>query len=141
VTPLTTRQGVIPRTGEVVEVEFPATQGRRRKGRRKMFALVDLESLEALELTGFEWRVLRKLMRSTNPETNRANCTIAFIAREMGVRPSVVSRAMKELRDRRIVASLDRGVHRVNPHIMFRGSNQDWDLATDTTPEPIWSRA
>lgn len=105
-----------------------------------MFALVDLEVLDQLELSGLEWTVLHRIMRAVNPETNWANVQAVEIAAELHCTPPNVQRVMKDLRRRRIIETLKRGMHRVNPHIMFRGSNQDWDTATDRAPEPIWER-
>lgn len=141
VIPLQIHQGLNHATGEVIDVAMPATRGRRRKGRRKVFAMVDVESLNQLELTGFEWRVLHAIMARVNVETNWSKFAVIELARELGVVSPSVSRALRELRDRRIVETLGSGTHRVNPHIMFRGSNQDWDTATDTHPEPIWRRS
>lgn len=141
VTPITTRQGVIQHTGEVVSVEFPAQRGRRRRGRRKVYAMVDLESLNQLQLSGSEWRVLTRVMRSVNPETNEARVTVTEVASDCGMARPNASRVIRRLRDRRIIYTEAQGVHRVNPHIMFRGSNLDWDVATETAKEPIWRRA
>lgn len=140
VIPMTTRQGVIRTTGEVVDVEVPAQRGRRRKGRRKVYAMVDLESLDRLELTGQEWEVLTRLMRAVNQETNEARVAVAEIAEDLGIAPPNVSRVLKGLRERRIIETLRQGVHRVNSHIMFRGSNQDWDDVSDVEKEPLWRR-
>lgn len=105
-----------------------------------MYALVDLEVLAQLELSSAEYAVLTHLMRHVNPETNQARVGLDEIADECGMLRPSVSRVMKALRDRRVVYTLRQGVHRVNPHIMFRGSNQDWDIATDLEREPIWHR-
>ena len=141
VTPITTRQGVIQHTGEVVSVEFPAQRGRRRRGRRKVYAMVDLEVLDQLELSAAEFAVLTRVMRAVHPETNEAHVTVTDLAHDVGMLRPNASRVMSDLRDRRILYTEAQGVHRVNPHIMFRGSNQDWDVATETAKEPIWRRA
>lgn len=140
VIPMTTHEAVNQATGEVLDLAMTALRGRRRKGRRKMYALVDLEMQDRLELTGQEWAVLHKIMASVNAETNEARITVAEIAERLGIAPSNTSRIMKTLRDRRIVKTLRGGVHRVNAHLMYRGSNQDWDIATDTEKEPQWTR-
>lgn len=105
-----------------------------------MYAMVDLESLDRLELTGQEWAVLHRLMRAVNQETNEARVGIMEIATDLDLHAPAVSRVMKTLRERRIIETLRQGVHRVNSHIMYRGSNQDWDDATDTEREPLWRR-
>jgi DNA-binding transcriptional ArsR family regulator len=138
---MVTHQAVRQDTGEVFDLAMSARVGRRRKAKRKMYALMDLEALDELELTGSEWEVLHCIMRAVNPETNEANISISEIGDRVGVAPQNVSRSMKELRDRRIVFTLRLGTHRVNAHIMYRGSNADWDIATDTEHEPTWKRA
>lgn len=106
-----------------------------------MYAMVDLESLNQLQLSGSEWRVLTRVMRSVNPETNEARVTVTEVASDCGMARPNASRVIRRLRDRRIIYTEAQGVHRVNPHIMFRGSNLDWDVATETAKEPIWRRA
>jgi DNA-binding transcriptional ArsR family regulator len=140
VTPITTRTGVVRNTGEVVDVEFPAAHGTRKKGKRKVFAMMDLEALDRIELSRAEWEVLTRIMRSVNPETNEAGVQIRQIALDVGMAQSNVSRIMKDLRDRRVVYTLRQGQHKVNPHIMFRGTTDDWGNVTFTHPEPIWRR-
>jgi DNA-binding MarR family transcriptional regulator len=132
---------VVEETGEVVTLQMSSRVGRRKKGKKKMFALVDLEALAELELSAAEWRVLRRLMRHVNPETNQANVSLAELGEAVGMAAPNTSAIMRRLRARRIVFTLRRGTHRVNAHIMYRGSNADWDIATDTEPEPIWRRA
>lgn len=106
-----------------------------------MYALIDLESLADLELTASEYAVLAKIMAAVNAETNEASITLAEVAAQLSVAESSVARTMKSLRERNIVITRRQGAHRVNSHIMFRGSNQDWDIATDTEKEPVWKRA
>ncbi len=137
---MTTTMGVVRDTGQVVDVEVPARQGRKRKGRKKVFALMDLESLKRLELTAQEWDVLTALMAAVNPETNQAHIGVSALAADIGVHQPNVSRIMKSLRERRIIETLRQGVHRVNSHIMFRGSNQDWDEASTREKEPLWRK-
>jgi DNA-binding MarR family transcriptional regulator len=140
VTPITVHPGVIQSTGEIVDVDFPAVRGRRRTGRRKVFALVDLEALDRLQLGAAEWRVLHHVMRTVHPDTNDCAISGATIARDLQMHPSNVSRALQGLRSRGIILPVRHGHHRINSHIMYRGSNQDWDTATDGEREPIWRR-
>jgi DNA-binding transcriptional ArsR family regulator len=140
VTPMTRYVGIVGSTGEVIDIEAPAIRGRRRRSKRKMYAMVDLESLRDLELTASEYAVLSHVMGAVNAETNEASITLAEIADQLRIAESGVARTMKSLRDRNIVVTRRQGVHRVNSHIMFRGSNQDWDIATDTEKEPVWKR-
>lgn len=105
-----------------------------------MYALVDLEMQARLELTGQEWTILHHIMAAVNGESNEAKITVGDIARELDIVQPTVSRVIKHLRDRRVIFSIDARTHRVNTHLMFRGSNQDWDIATETEREPVWAR-
>jgi hypothetical protein len=140
VIPIIHHQAVVQSTGEVLDVTMSARIGRRRRGKRKMYALMDLEALDELELSGAEWEVLHRIMRAVNPESNQAAIHIATLADDLKMAAPNVSRIMRELRARRIVFTLRQGHHRVNAHIMYRGSNADWDIATDTELEPVWAR-
>lgn len=137
---VTTRPGVIVSTGEVVDIEFPAQRGRRRTGRRKVYALVDLEVLDHLELSAAQWRVLHRVMRAVHPDSNVSAVQVSQIAADLGMHRSNVSRNLHELAERRVVTRLRQGQYRVNAHVMYRGSNHDWDTATEHEPEPLWRR-
>lgn len=140
VTPLVTYEATNQRTGEVFDIEGPAFRRGKKRGKKRMFALMDLESLDRLELTGQEWAVLHKIMRSVNVDTNEARIMVGEIADTLGIAQPSVSRVLRTLRDRRIIKTLRLGVHRVNPHVMFRGSAQDWDTVTENEREPVWHR-
>lgn len=138
--PTTRYRGVVESTGEVVSIDAPAVRGRRRKGKRRIFALVDLAALDRLMLTGQEWTILHRLMRSVNPETNEAVITQAEIAEDLGFMPSRVGQVFKTLRERHIVFTLRNRVHRINYHLMFRGSTQDWEIVSASEREPLWRK-
>lgn len=133
-------RAVIPETGEVIDIDGPQLRGRRKKGKRRAFALVDLLSLVRLELTGREWATLHQIMRATNPETNEAHIAQTEIADNMGIRRAGVARVFGTLRERNIITTLRPGVHRVNSHIMHRGSTQEWEIVSATEKEPLWRR-
>jgi hypothetical protein len=140
VTPMVRYQAVNRDTGEVTDIDGPAFRRGKKRGRRRMFALIDLEAQARLELTGQEWAVLHVIMRAVNAETNEARIGREEIAADLGVAAPNVTRVMRTLRDRRIITTLRQGVHRVNAHLMFRGSAQDWDTITETEREPQWKR-
>ena len=133
-------RAVIPETGEVIDIDGPQLRGRRRKGKRRAFALVDLLSLVRLELTGREWDTLHQIMRAVNPETNEANITLQEMADYLDIRPANIGRTMKTLRERHIVTTLRPGVHRVNANIMYRGSTQEWEIVSASEREPLWRK-
>lgn len=133
-------EGVIQSTGEVVDISIAETRGRRKKGVRKVFALIDVNATAKLDLTPSQWRVLMQLIKAINKETGESRISTAEIARELGMASANVSRTLSELRARSIVQTERAGLHHVNPHIAFRGSADEWDDATDAAPEPEWSR-
>lgn len=133
-------EGVIQSTGEVVDISIAETRGRRKKGLRKVFALIDVNATAKLDLTPSQWRVLMQLIRVMSKETGESRITAAEISREIGMARPNVSRTLSELRARRVIATITTGAHRVNPHIAFRGAADEWDDATDAAPEPEWSR-
>lgn len=140
VIPMTTTVGVVRATGEVVDVEIPASRMRGRTGSRKVYALMELNALKKLELSALEWSVLHVIMAAVHPDSNEARVGVSEIALELDILGPSVSRVMRILRKRRIIGTLRQGVHRVNPHIMYRGSNKDWDRATETEREPLWRK-
>lgn len=138
--PMTRYRGVIPSTGEVIDIDAPAVRGRRRKARRRIFALADMGALSRLEMTGREWDLFFAMAHALNAETNEARITIAEMAEHTGMQPSNAAKVIGTLRDRRIIITLRRGVHRINAHLLFRGSNIDWDAVAATEREPLWRR-
>jgi hypothetical protein len=140
VVPITHIPAINRETGEVMDMEVLAKRGRKRSGRRRVFAMIDLEAMERLDLTGLEFKVLARIARAANAETNEAWITQEQIAHALGsVQPSV-ARAIRTLKERRIIFPLARRGYRVNPHILFRGAVPDWNDATDMEKEPIWTR-
>lgn len=139
-TPTARYRAVIPETGQVLDIDGPQLRGRRRKGKRRAFALVDLLSLVRLELTGREWDTLHQIMRAVNPETNEAAITQQEMADYLNIRPANIGRTIKTLRDRYIITTLRPGVHRVNAHIMYRGSTQEWEINSASEREPLWRK-
>lgn len=133
--------GIVGSTGEIIDVVAPTIRGgRRRKGKRKVFAMVDVQALKMLQLTGVEWAVLHHVMAVVDMNSNEAAISVDELASQLGKDRSNVSRALRDMRERGIIVTRRRGVHKVNSHIMFRGSNQDWDIATETEKEPVWER-
>lgn len=138
---MTRYHAIIPETGEVVDIEGPAFRRGKKRGKRRVFALMDLDALQRLELTAAEWRVLHYMMGKVESDSNECRVARAEIATGLGVAPPNVTRVLQTLRARRIIFTYRYAVHRINAHIMFRGSVQDWETLTDTEPEPIWGRA
>ena len=138
--PMTRFRGVVPSTGEVIDIDAPAARGRRRKSKHRVFALADMGALARLEMTGREWDFFWTVARHLNPETNEARITLSEIADNLGMQRQNASKMSTELRKRGILITLRRGVHRINAHLLFRGSNLDWDAVTISEREPLWRR-
>jgi len=140
VTPMVRYQAIDRATGEVTDIDGPAFRRGKKRGRKRMFALMDVETFRRLDLTGQEWRVLHEIIANINADTNEARVSRAEIAERLDIAPPNVTRIMRNLRDRRIVKTLRNGVHRVNAHLVFRGSVPDWDTVTESEREPVWHR-
>ena len=134
----TTHLGIVRETGEVVDVEMPVLRGRKRRGKKRVYGLTDLESIARLRLHAAEWTVLNRIMAGLNGETNESSVTHALLADECGMARPNISRIMKTLTERRIIIPVRYGVYRVNPWIVYRGSNDDWTIATEPEEEPVW---
>lgn len=135
-------------TGEVydveVEIEAEAQKPKRRKRRpeeRKMFGMTDLNVMSHLDLTPLGWRILWVIQAETNMERGYARLTGGDIAATLHSHQPTVAKVMTELIERKVIFKLGNGRYRVNHHIMWRGSLNDWDDATDIEPKPILERA
>lgn len=103
--------------------------------------MIDFLNMERLELSTLEQRVVYSIMAQVPPLGGRlAYCTMQDIAERLETRQPSIARAMKGLKDRRIVWSERQGRWLVNAWLMFNGSFDDWGAAMEQDPEPIWSR-
>lgn len=133
--------GYITATGEEVTVMIPEKRAARRRTRRRVYGLIDLEAMARLEMTAAEYQLLFQIASHVNLETGEARVTVREIARRLGRASSNVSNTLAALRERRIVTSPRPRVHVVNPHLLYRGSNKEWDIAMESVVgEPRWRR-
>lgn len=129
-------------TGQVTEGdatwEEPGKRG--RKGKKMTFAMLHTapDGIGRLDLTGQGWRVLMQIIAATSAETHTARISVNEIADNLGIAASNASRGLSGLIDRRIVFRLRQGHYRVNTHIAYRGSAEDWGQDYYSDPEPIW---
>lgn len=139
-------EGVNADTGEVIDIvgQLAAQQGRahRKKQRRhQMFALVDLARMSQLELTKNESRVYWCIVNALAKDSGSiARIGTSEIAEITGIHPSNVSAVLLSLKNRLIIDRQRIGVWAINPWLMYAGSAEDWEAATDGHPEPEWSR-
>lgn len=135
-------KGHVVETGQSVQVEVPRRR-KRVRGQRERVALLDLNNMARLELSGLEHRILIAIM-SAVPEKGG---TVAFItgteiAEKVGSTQPAVSRALRSLRERRVILKPDArvGRYQVNAHLMYNGDFESWAAEADVTPEPIWTK-
>jgi hypothetical protein len=142
VTSIARLRGKVDETGQTVSIDAPRRR-KRKKGWRDRVGLIDLGLMSRLDLNGSEWRVLSTVMACV-PEKggSEAFCTLQEIADRHEIPLSSVSRAMKSLRDRRIIMKNDRRIGRwhVNAWLMYNGDFDSWNVEAEQDPEPIWSR-
>jgi predicted DNA-binding transcriptional regulator len=96
--------------------------------------------MAALEMTALTARVLWSICSRVNPNTNESRVKIREIATELDTAESSVSRAIRELRDRRILQNEEFGVYVISPWIAYCGSAEAWEKATNDIDAPVWSR-
>lgn len=142
VTSIARLKGKVVETGQAVEIDAPRRR-KRKRGWREKVAMIDLDNIGRLELSGLEYRILFAVMQAV-PEKGgcRASITIEEVAERVQSTSPSVSRAMKVLRDRRVLIREDNKIGRVmvNPWLMFNGDFDSWAVETDATAEPIWMR-
>ena len=134
-------RGRVEETGQAVTMDVPRRR-KRKKGWRDSVSLVDNNLMAKLELTGSEWRVLHALMAAVPEKSgSTAYVTQQEVADRTGMTQQAVSRAMKELRGRRIIGQLpQRGRWRVSAWIAYNGDFDSWNADVENDPEPIWMR-
>lgn len=142
-------QGVNRETGEVIDitghVAIEAAQGRRHRRKERshgMFTLVDPVRMHQLELTQHEARVLWAVAGALTKDSGSiARIGTGEIAEAADMLYSNVGAALGSLKKRRILRRERIGVWWINPWLMFAGTADDWEDATDAAEQPEWSRA
>lgn len=105
-------------------------------------SLVDNNLMAKLELTGSEWRILHALMAAV-PEKHGSTAYITQreIAERTGMVQQAVSRAMREMQNRRVISALpQRGRWHINTWLAYNGDFDSWNADVEDEPEPIWMR-
>lgn len=128
------------KTGEVIsahgEIELPKRKGRLRRGRTRMFAMLDTERVRLLQMTGSEWQIFMQLFAAMNRETGQSRMQVREIGKELNMPESSVSRSLKNLLRRRIVFREGVGIYRLSSHLAYRGAGDEWDTAEMLQPAP-----
>jgi len=140
VTSIARLKGKVDETGQTVSIDAPRRR-KRKKGWRDHVSQVDIGVITRLELSGLEHRVLWMIAKHI-PERagTEARVSLAEIADETGISPPNVSTIVKRLRERRILHTERRGVHHINPWILYSGDYDSWNTEAEKWQEPIWHR-
>ena len=142
VTSIATLRGKVVETGQAVEIDAPRRR-RRKRGWRDSVSMVDTGLMVRLEMSGLEYRIFHAVA-SHIPEKGGTDafCTMQEIADQLGVAQQSVSRAMKALRERRIILKRSNRIGRwhVNSWLLYNGDFDSWNAEAEDDPEPIWVR-
>lgn len=129
-----------PQTGELLdargEIDLPKRRAKLRRGRARTFAMLDLERIHQLRLSGVEWQILMQLLATMNRETGQSRMQVREIGAELGMHESSVSRSLGNLIKRRIVFKEGQGIYRISAHLAFRGAGDEWDTAEHLQSAP-----
>jgi CRP-like cAMP-binding protein len=118
----------------------PPRRARRKRRVGVSYVMVDTVSLTELETTISERRVLDCLLAHVDVGTNDIRLTTSLIATKTGMQVPNVSRALRSLRDRRLIFKLNVGLWRVSPWLAYAGEWKEWDKAAMDAAEPQWKR-
>jgi len=130
-------------TKEDVMAPAPAS-GYRPKARKRSHrvALIDLDVARKVEMTLAEWMVVLTIARYI-PERSghEARVTLREVAAVVQMKPSNVSRIVKNLVDRDILIRGDyQGSWGVNPHILYNGEFAEWNRVIEDYMVPRFRR-
>lgn len=137
---MSTYRGKVVETDQAVEVRVPR-RSKRKRGWRMHVAMLDLDIIIRLELTGSEHRVLFGLA-SHIPERGgtEARTSTTELAGELGISQQYVAKVLKDLKDRRIVRCQRQMVYEISPWLLYNGDFASWNMDAETWPEPVWRR-
>ena len=133
-------------TGEVIGItgQLDPTAGRRhRKSQRRhtVFLLTDHPRMHQLDLTGQQWRAFWAVVSVMHKDSGTlARVNTGEVAETAEMSTSQASSVLTSLVSRRVLIRAGLGVWKVNPWLVYAGSAEDWETATDETPEPQWER-
>lgn len=85
------------------------------------FVLDMLELLAKLNLKNTEYRTLLYLCSLSNQDDNIAYIKQVSISEDLDINKSNLSRAIKDLREKQLIAKVDNG-YMINPNLFYKGS-------------------
>lgn len=131
-----------PETGEHladVFVEKIVKTGRRKaKLQAGGFVMLSKSGLRKLDLTGAQWSIFAQMLALVDHTTGESRVSTSELAETTGMRTQNVSRALREMQDRKLMLKLGVGRYRINTHIVqLAGADE---AVRDADPEPEWNR-
>ncbi len=137
-----TLHGKVDATGDSVTIVAPRRR-KRKRGWREHVAMIDLDCVKRLELSGLEYAVLFAVMAGVPEKGGRvAFVTVGEIAEAAHSTTPSVSRALKSMAERNIIWRPDNRTGRlaVSAWLMFNGDFDSWAVEVEMDPEPVWTR-
>jgi DNA-binding transcriptional regulator YhcF (GntR family) len=107
-------------TGEEITATVEAVEPERKFGWEAVWLGMLLDTLDVITNKGF--KVAKYLLSKRIRSENLVVATAKKIAKETGVSESTVKRVMKHLIAANFIVQVQKGVYRVNPAIIWRGS-------------------
>ena len=131
-----------PDTGEHladVYVDKIVKTGRRKaKLQAGGFVMLSKSALKKVELTGAQWSIFAQLLALMDHTTGESRVATSELSETTGMAAPSVSRALREMQDRKLMLKLGVGRYRINTHIaQLAGADE---AIRDADPEPEWSR-
>jgi DNA-binding MarR family transcriptional regulator len=132
-----------PDTGEHVadvHIDKIVKTGRRKaKLQKGGFVMLSKVGLRKIELTSAQWSIFAQLLAFMDHTTGESRVSTSELAEITGMVAPNVSRALREMQDRKLLLKLGVSRYRINSHIAhLAGADEE---IRDSDPEPEWSRS
>lgn len=132
-------------TGEVIELGdisgMAPAQSRRKKSRKEIkfvMVAISMDAMPRLNMAKGEWTLFWTLVSYLDLERGEARVSTKELAEKVDRFPQDVSRSLTRLRKRNILIRERQGVWRVNPHLLARGTVEQWEVDMRTAPTIDW---
>lgn len=132
-------------TGELIELGdisgMTPAQSRRKKSRREIkfvMVAISMDAMPRLIMAKGEWTLFWTLVSYVDMERGEARVSTKELAEKVGRFPQDVSRSLSRMVKRNIILRERQGVWRVNPHLLARGTIEQWEVDMRDAPEIDW---
>lgn len=132
-------------TGELIELGdisgmSPAASRKKKTRKEIKFVMVaiSLEAMPRLRMAKGEWTLFWTLVSYLDMERGQARVSTKELAEVIDRAPQDTSRALSNLRRRNIVIREAQGVWRINPHLLTRGTIEQWEIEMRDAPDIDW---